>query len=178
MPLASTAMPQQIHFCHVAPMNHKRNTYVLLSQRGRRGGEKKVGGLAQDLSNFQLAPIPILSVPTCSTSSPHDILKVSKKKNTHNPPVGRVERVIDDPGGFTSSFFAGFWLGLILNVPLCCCCFWNFSHDTYCHQYTHPIVYYTSLIVIKHDINDTRCHGLGTGTLEMEGTKLHVGIGT
>jgi hypothetical protein len=39
-----------------------------------------VGGPAQDLSNFQLAPIPILSVPTCSTSSPHDIPKVSKKK--------------------------------------------------------------------------------------------------
>jgi hypothetical protein len=35
-----------------------------------------LGGPAQDLSNFQLALIPILIVPTCSTSSPHDILKV------------------------------------------------------------------------------------------------------
>ena len=27
-----------------------------------------IGGPAQDLSNFQMAPIPTLSVPTCSTS--------------------------------------------------------------------------------------------------------------
>ncbi len=47
-----------------------------------------LGGPAQDLSNFQLAPIPILSVPTCSTSSPHDILKVSKKKSPITPLLG------------------------------------------------------------------------------------------
>ncbi len=38
----------------------------------------EVGGPAQNLPNFQMAPIPFLSVSTCSTSSPHDILKVSK----------------------------------------------------------------------------------------------------
>jgi hypothetical protein len=37
-----------------------------------------VGGPGQDLRNFQVVPIPILSVLTYSTSSPHDILKVSK----------------------------------------------------------------------------------------------------
>ena len=58
-----------------------------------------VGGPAQDLSNFQMAPIPILSVPTCSTSSPHDILKVSLKKIDQNLPVGRVERDIVDRVG-------------------------------------------------------------------------------
>jgi hypothetical protein len=35
-----------------------------------------VGGPVQDLSNFQMAPIPYLSVLTCSTHSPHDIQKV------------------------------------------------------------------------------------------------------
>jgi hypothetical protein len=38
-----------------------------------------LGGLGKDLRNFQLVPIPILSILTLSTSSPHDILKVSKK---------------------------------------------------------------------------------------------------
>jgi hypothetical protein len=80
-----------------------------------------VGGLAKILSNFQMTPIPILSVLTCSTSSPYNILKVSKKIN-HNLPVGRVKRDIVDPGGFTFWFFIGFWLDLILNVPLCWCC--------------------------------------------------------
>jgi hypothetical protein len=36
----------------------------------------KIGGPVQDLSNFQMAPIPFLSDLTCSTHSPHDILKV------------------------------------------------------------------------------------------------------
>ncbi len=48
-----------------------------------------IGGPGQDLRNFQVVPIPILSILTYSTSSPHDILKVSKKK--HNLPVGRVK---------------------------------------------------------------------------------------
>jgi hypothetical protein len=47
-----------------------------------------VGGPAQNLSNFQMAPIPILSVLTCSTSSPRDILKVSEKKSTITCPLG------------------------------------------------------------------------------------------
>jgi hypothetical protein len=49
---------------------------------------KLLKGPGQDLSNFQMAPIPILSVLTCSTSSPHDILKVSRKIINHNLPVG------------------------------------------------------------------------------------------
>jgi hypothetical protein len=53
---------------------------------------KEIGGLAQNLSNFQMAPIPILRVLTCSTSSPHDILKVSRKIIDHNLPVGRDKR--------------------------------------------------------------------------------------
>jgi hypothetical protein len=48
-----------------------------------------VGGPVQDLSNFQMAPIPILSDLTCSTHSPHDIWK-----NDHNLPIGHVKRVI------------------------------------------------------------------------------------
>ncbi len=37
-----------------------------------------IGGPVQDLTNFQMAPIPFLSELTCSTHSPHDILKVWK----------------------------------------------------------------------------------------------------
>ena len=66
-----------------------------------------VGGLAQNLPNFQMAPIPFLSVPTCSNSSPHDILKVSKQID-HNLPVGHVKHETDDLGGFTYRFFMGF----------------------------------------------------------------------
>ncbi len=47
-----------------------------------------LGVPAQNLSNFQMAPIPILSVLPCSTSSTHDILKVSRKIIDHNLPVG------------------------------------------------------------------------------------------
>jgi len=36
--------------------------------RDERSGNIEVGGPAQDLSNFQMAPLPILSVLTCSTS--------------------------------------------------------------------------------------------------------------
>jgi len=61
----------------------------------------RLGGPAQDLSNFQMAPIPILSVLTCSTSSPHDILKVSKKID-HNLPVGRSN---------VTSLIRGFFMG-------------------------------------------------------------------
>ena len=42
----------------------------------------EVGGSAQNLTKFQMVPIPILSVLTCSTSSSHDILKVKKTTNT------------------------------------------------------------------------------------------------
>ncbi len=45
----------------------------------------------EKLSNFQMTPIPILTVLTCSTSSPHDILKVSRKIIDQNLPVGQVE---------------------------------------------------------------------------------------
>jgi hypothetical protein len=48
-----------------------------------------LGGPEENLSNFQMPPIPFLSVLTCSTSSPHDILKVSRKIMDHNPPVGQ-----------------------------------------------------------------------------------------
>ena len=61
------------------------------------------GGPAQNLPNFQMAPIPFLSVSTCSTRSPHDILKVSKKVDC-NLPFGWVERDIVDLGGFTCQF--------------------------------------------------------------------------
>jgi hypothetical protein len=40
------------------------------------------------LSNFQMAPIPILGVLTCSTSSPHDILKVSENISSMTCPLG------------------------------------------------------------------------------------------
>ncbi len=63
-----------------------------LSARGTRSGHVVVEGPAQTLSNFQIAPIPILSVLTCSTGSPHDILKVSRKIIDHNLPVGRDKR--------------------------------------------------------------------------------------
>ena len=66
-----------------------------------------IGGPAQDLRNFQMAPVPSLSVLTCSTSSPHDILKVSEK-NDHNLPIGRVERDDGVPGGNIYWFLVGF----------------------------------------------------------------------
>jgi len=45
----------------------------------------EVGGPAQNLT-FQMVPIPIFSVLTCSTISSHDILKV--KKNNQYLPCG------------------------------------------------------------------------------------------
>jgi hypothetical protein len=59
------------------------------------------------LSNFQLAPIPILSVPTCSTSSPHDILKV-KKKSAITPLLGGLNVSSMIQVGFLADFFVGF----------------------------------------------------------------------
>jgi hypothetical protein len=50
------------------------------------------GGQVQNLSNFQMAQIPILSVLTCSTSSPQDSLKITRKIINHNPPVGQDKR--------------------------------------------------------------------------------------
>jgi hypothetical protein len=49
-----------------------------------------IGCTSQDLRIFQMLPIPILSVLIYSTSSPHDISKVSKKIN-HNLLVGQVK---------------------------------------------------------------------------------------
>ena len=50
----------------------------------------QTGGPGQNLTNFQVVPIPILSVPTCSTSSHHDILKISKIID-HNLLIGHVK---------------------------------------------------------------------------------------
>jgi hypothetical protein len=65
-----------------------------------------VGGPVQNMTIFQMAPIPVLSVLTCSTSSPHDILKISRKIVNHNPPVGW------DPLGGTNMTIK-FWVGLV-----------------------------------------------------------------
>jgi hypothetical protein len=69
-----------------------------------------IRGPAQNLSNFQTASIPILSVLTSSTSSPHDILKVSRKIIDRNPPVGRDK--CDDwvLGGISCQNYVGFLL--------------------------------------------------------------------
>ncbi len=66
-----------------------------------------VRGQVQDLSSFQMDPIPFLSDLTCSTHSPHDILKVWKKID-HNLPIGHVKRDIRVLGGCSSGFFVGF----------------------------------------------------------------------
>jgi hypothetical protein len=63
-----------------------------------------------------MAPIPILSFLVCSTTSPHDILKVSRKIIDHNLPIGWVKADIVNPGEFTYMNFMGFWLGLMLKV--------------------------------------------------------------
>jgi hypothetical protein len=53
------------------------------------------GGPEQGLLIFQMAPIPILSVPTCSTSSPHDIMKFSRKKSTITHLLGGTNVMIE-----------------------------------------------------------------------------------
>jgi hypothetical protein len=63
-----------------------------------------IGGPVENLSNFQMAPIPVLSVLTCSTSSPHDILKVSRKIIDHNLPVGRTNVMIEFRVGLILGF--------------------------------------------------------------------------
>ena len=63
-----------------------------------------VGGPVQDLSYFQMAPVPFLRDLTCSTHSPYYILKV-KKNIDHNLPVGRVKCDIRVLGGCSSVFF-------------------------------------------------------------------------
>jgi hypothetical protein len=69
-----------------------------------------LGGPAQNLSNFQMAPIPILSVLTCLTSSPHDILKVLRKIIYHNLLVGW-DRCDDWVlGGISFRIYVGFLL--------------------------------------------------------------------
>jgi hypothetical protein len=44
----------------------------------KKAGESllELGGPVQNLSKFQMVPIPFLSDLTCSTHSPYDILKV------------------------------------------------------------------------------------------------------
>ncbi len=76
----------------------------LLKQKGTVqdvGQAFGVGGPVQNLSNFQMAPITILSVLTCSTSSPHDTLKVWWKIIDHTPLLGRTNVMIE------------FWVGLV-----------------------------------------------------------------
>jgi hypothetical protein len=74
------------------------------------GRSTLLGGPAQNLSNFQMAPIPILSVLTCSTSSPHDILKVSRKIIDHNLPVGWDKCNKWVLGGINCRIYVGFLL--------------------------------------------------------------------
>ena len=57
-----------------------------------------------------------------------------QKKINHNLPIGRVERDVFDPGGFTFRFCMGFWLDLIIKVPLWWCCIKEWTHDTLFHQ--------------------------------------------
>ena len=54
-----------------------------------------------------MAQIPFLSDLTCSTHSPHDILKVSKKID-HNLPVGHVRHDILVLGGCSVGFLSVF----------------------------------------------------------------------
>ncbi len=85
----------------------------LLSQMNtHRGNDLNmfIGGLAQNLSNFQIAPIPILSVLTCSTSSPHDILKFLRKIIYHNLPIGRDKHDDWVLGGISYRIYVGFLL--------------------------------------------------------------------
>ena len=66
-----------------------------------------IGGPAQDFTNFQMVSIPILSVLTCSTGSPHDILKVKKMTITFSlgrPNMAIVFQVGLDFGGFLTRF--------------------------------------------------------------------------
>ncbi len=74
-----------------------------------------LGGPVQDLSNFQMAPIPFLSDLTSSTHSPHNL------------PVGHVKRDIRVLGGCNVGCFVGFWLALSLYSLACYCCY------TICH---------------------------------------------
>ncbi len=70
----------------------------------------RLGGPAQNLPNFQMAPIPILSILTCSTSSPNNILKVLRKIIYHNLPVGRDKRDDWVLGGISCGIYVGFLL--------------------------------------------------------------------
>ncbi len=60
----------------------------------------------QDLTNFQMAPMPILCNLLCWTSSPHDNLKVLRTKIDHNTgPLG--------VSNLTLVYMVGFWLVLL-----------------------------------------------------------------
>jgi hypothetical protein len=67
-------------------------TIIILPLDNSKNISLSLGGPAQNSSIFLMAPIPFQSALTCSTSSPHDILKVSKKQIDRNPPVGRDKR--------------------------------------------------------------------------------------
>jgi hypothetical protein len=107
-----------------------------------------IGGLGEDLRNFQMVPIPIFSGPTYSTSSQHDILKVSKKIG-HKLLVGRVKLEDGVPGGFTFWFLVGFGLVLLPQH------YWadgaaNIYWLTLYHQHVYLIVYFITNIVPAH----------------------------
>jgi hypothetical protein len=55
-----------------------------------------------------MALIPFLSVLTCSTHSPHDILTVLKTDIGHNLPVGRVKCDVAFLVGLLRGFYGGF----------------------------------------------------------------------
>ncbi len=69
---------------------------------------KLLGNPVQDLSKFQMAPIPFLSDLTCSTHSPESLKKID------HLPIGHVKRDVRVFGGCDPVFCVGFWL--ILSV--------------------------------------------------------------
>jgi hypothetical protein len=72
--------------------HHCRILHSTTGGPGRWNDQTMVRGSGSEFVKFSNAPIPILSVLTCSTSSPFNILKVLRKTIDHNPPVGRDKR--------------------------------------------------------------------------------------
>ena len=146
------------------------NTYYFLDKKILKPEHPSILKLrspVQDLSNFQMAPVPFLSDLTCSTHSPHDILKVWKK-NTITCLLGM--------SNMTSVFLAGvvmgfvsFWLVLRFVCPRLLVLLHIIWSICICHGYTHVIDCLPSLIDCRHLTNDTiralhlaviRCSGL------------------
>ncbi len=97
-----------------------------------------------------MAPIPILSILTYSTSSPHNILKVSRQIIDHNLPVGWDKRDDWVLGGTKFWIYVGFPLVFVTTILLsrCWCKIINWM-AIYC-QYFDLIAYYISVIVPAH----------------------------